>query len=272
MPDSPETSLAEAPFDKRAVRRDFGRAAATYDRHADLQRRVAAEVAALYRRLAPGGAERVLDLGCGTGYVGGDLARDAGAPGTLVALDLAHPMTRRGRVAGHPAVTGDADRLPFAAGSFDAVVSSLTLQWSNDLEATLRGVARVLRPGGLLVASTLLAGTLEELDAALRGTGGGRVGPFLEAPEAAAAVTAAGLAHGECRPAPEVDRAADPMEVLRGLKGLGAVAKDPGRARGLRGRRHLGALCRAYREATGRPEGPVPVTWNVGYLVGWKAS
>jgi len=232
---------------------------------------VAAEVTALYRRLAPARSGRVLDLGCGTGYVGKALVEGPEAPGTLLALDLAHPMTRRGRVPGHPAVTGDADHPPFAPESFDAMVSSLALQWSNDLEATLGGLVRILRPGGLLIASTLLDGTLRELDGALRRSGGhGRVGPFLDRTAAAAALAAAGLRGTECRSAREEDRAADPMDVLRDLKGLGAVAKQPGRARGLHGRNHLDALGRSYREATGVPEGPVPVTWHVGYLLGWK--
>ncbi|MFA9460143.1 methyltransferase domain-containing protein [Thiohalorhabdus sp. Cl-TMA] len=271
MPHSPETCPPEEVFDKRAVRRDFARAAATYDRHAALQRRVAAEVAELYRGLAPTHAACVLDLGCGTGYVGRDLMAGTAAPEAVVALDLAHPMTRRGRVPGHPAVTGDADRLPFVPGAFDAVVSSLTLQWANDLRAALRGIVATLRPGGLLIASTLLAGTLRELDTALRRTGGaGRAGPFLETSDAEAALASAGLAGYECRTVLEEDEAPGPMAVLRDLKGLGAVAKGPDRARGLRGRRHLDSLCRAYRETTERPAGPVPVTWHVGYLVGWK--
>jgi len=262
------SSMAEPPFDKAAVRRDFARATASYDRHADLQRRVAAGVAE--RAAARGAAgETFLDVGCGTGLLGEALAGYGIHPPRLVALDLAHPMTCAGRRPGHPAVTADAEHLPFAAGSFDVVVSSLTLQWVNDLPAALGEMARVLRPGGLLVASTLLQGTLQELDTALRRTDGtSAVSPFLPREAAEAALAASGLAEADCEPETHVDRLPDPMAVLRDLKGLGAVNKAPDRRRGLQGRGWLTALCRHYREAAGVAEGPVPATWEVAYLTG----
>ena len=271
MPNSPETWPAEAPFDKQAVRRDFGRAAPGYDRHAGLQRQVAGRVADLFAEQKSPSAGTVLDVGAGTGAVGAALAERGIEPERLVALDLAHPMTQQGRRAGGPGVTADAEALPFAPAAFDAVLSSLTLQWVNDLEDCLRGMARVLRPGGILVASTVVRGTLDELAAALRavdGTAG--VGPFLPRERLAAALAGSGLAAPRCRVERLVRTAPDPAAVLRDLKGLGAVDKAPDRARGLRGRRRLIRLCRAYREAAGTPEGPVPVTWQIGYLVAWK--
>ena len=260
---------ASAPFDKAAVRRDFARAATTYDRHAALQRRVAGRVAALYADRTPGGT--VLDLGCGTGLVGEALtARDA-LPARLLALDLAHAMTRAGQRPGHPACTADAEALPLAPASLDAVVSSLTLQWANHLTSALAEVARCLRPGGLLVASTLAEGTLTELAAALQRTDGhGGVGPFLAREAMAAALATAGLRGGRVWVEAEVLEAAGPRAVLRDLKGLGAVDKAPGRARGLHGRDRLARLERAYRDACDTAEGPVPVTWRVAYLVAWK--
>ncbi len=270
MRNSPEPWRADPPFDKQAVRRDFSRAAGTYDRHAALQRRVAVRVAELFAGQLPSPAGHVLDVGAGTGALGAALAERGLHPARLLALDLAHPMTRQGRRPGHPAVTADAEALPFAPASFDAVLSSLTLQWVNNLERALREMARALRPGGLLLASTLVAGTLTELDAALRAVdGAGDVGPFLPRERVAAALAASGLAGPRCRVQTEVLSAPDPAAVLRELKGLGAVSKAPGRTRGLRGRRRLERLCRAYREAT-NAAGPVPVTWQVGYLVAWK--
>lgn len=257
-------------FDKAAVRRDFARAADTYDRHARLQRRVAARVAELLAERADRPAT-VLDLGSGTGLVGEALAGRGALPERLLALDLAHAMTRAGRRPDHPACTGDAEALPFAAASLDAVVSSLTLQWLNHLPAALGEAARCLRPGGLLVASTLAAGTLAELDAALKAVDNRPgVSPFL-APEAMAeGLAAAGLGGAACWVEAETLEAPRPRAVLRDLKGLGAVHKAPDRARGLRGRDRLARLERAYRRACGVAEGPVPVTWRVAYLGAWK--
>jgi malonyl-CoA O-methyltransferase len=268
LPTSATTSPAEPAFDKAAVRRDFARAAGSYDRHAGLQRRVAQAVAG---RVPPGAARggTFLDIGCGTGLLGEALVQRGARPETLAALDLAHPMTRTGRYPGQPAVTADVERLPFAAGSLDGVVSSLTLQWVNDLPAALAEMVRVLRPGGLLVASTLLEGTLAELDAAMVRTDGvSGVSRFLPRQAVAEALAGTGLADPMCEVEPQVDHVPDPMTVLRDLKGLGAVNKNPDRRRGLHGRQWLQRLCRHYREAARVPEGPVPATWRVAYLVG----
>lgn len=259
------------PFDKTAVRRDFARAAATYDRHAALQRQVAARVAALYGERAEPAGSTVLDLGSGTGLVGRALAERDLLPERLVALDLAHAMTRSGRRGEQPAVTADAEALPLAPNSLEAVVSSLTLQWLNRLPAALSEAARCLRPGGVLVASTLAAGTLAELEAALRAVdGGGGVGPFLGREAMAGALAASGLGEGACWVETETLTASRPRAVLRDLKGLGAVDKTPERARGLHGRDRLARLEQAYRDACGTAAGPVPVTWRVAYLVAWK--
>jgi malonyl-CoA O-methyltransferase len=262
----------QQPFDKAAVRRDFARAAATYDRHAVLQRRVAARVAGLFGE-RDRGAEQVLDLGSGTGLLGTALDARGALPPRLIALDLAHAMTRAGRRQGQPACTGDAEALPLAGGSLDAVLSSLTLQWANQLTVALAEAARCLRPGGLLVASSLATGTLGELAAALRAVDGrAGVNPFLSREAMAGSLAAAGLNGGVCWVEEERLEAAEPRAVLRDLKGLGAVDKAPERARGLHGRRRLARLETAYREACGVPEGPVPVSWRVAYLVAWKPS
>ncbi len=81
--------------DPRAVRRAFGRAAATYDAAAVLQREVGARMASRldYIRIAP---RTILDAGCGTGEAVGELAaRYAGA--RVIALDMALPMVQVAR-------------------------------------------------------------------------------------------------------------------------------------------------------------------------------
>ena len=82
-------------LDARAVRRAFGRAAASYDAAAALQREIGGRLAERLDvvRLAP---SVVLDAGCGTGYALGELAARYPAA-RLVALDAAGPMVEAAR-------------------------------------------------------------------------------------------------------------------------------------------------------------------------------
>ena len=99
--------------------------------------------------LQPG--ERVLDLAAGTATSSAALAR-TGAD--VVGCDFSLGMLRVGRQAGHEGVelvAGDALRLPFADGAFDAVTISFGLRNTADADAALRELLRVTRPGGRLV-------------------------------------------------------------------------------------------------------------------------
>ena len=109
-------------------------------------------------RLRPG--ERVLDLGTGTGAVAERVASAVGADGEVVGVDISPEMLAlaRQRVAagGMQNVTfreGRAEALPVEEAGFDAVLASLSLMYVIDRAAAAREIARVLRPGGRLVAA-----------------------------------------------------------------------------------------------------------------------
>jgi ubiquinone/menaquinone biosynthesis C-methylase UbiE len=93
-----------------------------------------------------------LEVGCGTGLFVEQVAR-SGA--TLRALDLSTHLLEqaRARLTGHAGVSflcGNAEQMPYAGGSFDAVYGSSVLH-HLDLDRALREAFRVLRPGGRLV-------------------------------------------------------------------------------------------------------------------------
>lgn len=94
--------------------------------------------------------ERVLDLGAGTGTSSLPFAA-AGA--RVVPCDFSLGMLTEGkrRHPELPLTAGDATRLPFADGSFDAVTISFALRNVHDTDAALREMLRVTRPGGRLV-------------------------------------------------------------------------------------------------------------------------
>lgn len=101
---------------------------------------------------------RILDLCGGTGDLTVALARQARGPERIVCCDFSAPMLalalpklRRLSPVACDAVIGDALRLPFRAGSFDAVTVGFGVRNLADMTAGFREIARVLAPGGRLV-------------------------------------------------------------------------------------------------------------------------
>jgi SAM-dependent methyltransferase len=100
--------------------------------------------------------DAVLDLGCGTGQ----LARSAAAAGLRVTgCDIAAEMLRRatdaddGRAVDWVRLEPHWRSLPFPDGTFAVVVASSVLEYTGDVRAVLDECARVLRPGGILLAT-----------------------------------------------------------------------------------------------------------------------
>ena len=99
--------------------------------------------------LAIGPGDKVLDLAAGTAVSTVELAR-SGA--WCVACDFSVGMLKAGARRPVPKVAGDATKLPFADGMFDAVTISFGLRNVVDTVGGLREMARVTRPGGVMLA------------------------------------------------------------------------------------------------------------------------
>ena len=97
----------------------------------------------------------VIDVGCGTGRALPALRQAVGPHGTLIAVDLTPEMLRHARTKGRTAhaalILADARHLPFASASADAVFAAGLVMHLPDTEAGLRQLARITRPGGLLI-------------------------------------------------------------------------------------------------------------------------
>ena len=102
----------------------------------------------------PRPGDRVLDVATGTGMVAFGLA-SRGA--RVLGLDQSEDMLgqARAKLAGAPElagrvdfVVGQAERLPFGDGEFDALTFTYLLRYVDDVAATMAELARVLRPGG----------------------------------------------------------------------------------------------------------------------------
>ena len=115
-------------------------------------------VAAAVRESAP---ERFLDVGCGMGELAERVQREFGAE--VVAVDISPRMVELTRARGVDAREADVQALPFEDGSFDCVAANWVLYHVPDLDLGVRELARVLKPGGRLVAATLGDGNMQEL-------------------------------------------------------------------------------------------------------------
>jgi SAM-dependent methyltransferase len=104
---------------------------------------------------------RVLEVGCGWGELAARLEGEAHA--NVAGLDLSPRMVELARRRGVDAVVGDVQELEHPDGSFDAVVAAWMLYHVPDLHRALAAIARVLRPGGILVATTNASDDFSEL-------------------------------------------------------------------------------------------------------------
>ncbi len=134
----------------------------------------------LVERARPvGPADRVLDLGCGTGIVARVLRERLGGAASIAGLDLSPAMIARARAIA-PDIEwheGNAVALPFSDGAFDVVLSQQMLQFTGDRAAAVREMRRVLAPGGRLVASTWRPRQHQPLYDALGALGERHLGP-----------------------------------------------------------------------------------------------
>ncbi|WP_432721352.1 malonyl-ACP O-methyltransferase BioC [Jeongeupia wiesaeckerbachi] len=269
--------------DKAAIRASFDAAASSYDAAAVLQREVADRMAERLDlvRIQP---QRVLDAGCGTGYMGKAL-QTRYPDAQLVELDLAPAMLQiaRERHAGaglkkllarfernRPVqLCGDIEALPLADASVDLIWSSLAIQWCNTPDATFREFLRVLKPGGLLMFSTLGPDTLKELRAAFDGVDGyNHVNRFIDMHDLGDALSHSGFS----TPVMDMETLTmtypDVRAVMQDLKGIGAHNVTEGRRRGMMGKTAWQRVTAQYEAF--RRDGALPCSYEVVYGHAWK--
>lgn len=276
-------------LDRVEVRRAFDRAASSYDAHAVLQREVCDRLLERldFIKLSP---QRVLDLGTGTGY-GLQHLHARYSMADMIGLDLAPAMLARARTkfpapswrqnlaarftstpsAGVEFVCADMEQLPLLSNSLDLIWSSLTLQWANDLEGTLRDCHRILAPGGLMVFATFGPDTLKELRAAFTHIDSApHVNRFADLHDIGDMLVNTGFAH----PVMEMDiltlTYSDLKALMLDLKGIGAHNAAATRRRGLMGKAAWQNLMQAYE--VHRRDKRLPATFEVIYGHAWAGD
>jgi malonyl-CoA O-methyltransferase len=253
---------------KSAIARDFGAASGTYNPAARLQRYMGQVMLDRIEAHADRGDTSgvALDLGCGTGWFTNELGALANAKLTL-GVDLAPGMLTFARSASAPGLTwlaADAESLPLADKSVDLVFSNLMIQWAENPQRVLSECRRVLRPGGQLLVSTLLDGTLTELREAWREADPDHqhVNRFHSASDfqrwASASLPDANLSQETVR----LDYPS-PMALLSELKAIGAGFKGASRRASATAPGRMRSMCRHYPVAD---DGQVYATYQAAWL------
>lgn len=263
--------------EKSQVRRSFERAAHSYDAAAVLQREVNERMLAKLEivRHQPG---LILDIGSGTGY-GARALRQHFPRGRVVEADLALTMLQVSRqqrsgwrrwFARADHVCADMESLPFASGSVDMVWSNLALQWCNEPDRAFAEMLRVLKPGGLLMFSTFGPDTLKELKQVFAGLDQyTHVNRFIDMHDLGDAMVRTGFE----APVMDMDMLtltySTARAALADLKAIGAHNVTAGRAQGMMGKQTWHRLQTNY-EALRRPDGQLPLTFEVVFGHAWK--
>lgn len=259
-------------LDKKSVKKFFNRAAKRYDKAAILQEEVLNRLLQRlhYMRHRP---TTILDIGCGTGKGIRGLQKTY-PRARLVGVDIAWEMLCQSRnsfrfLSKRRLVNADMEQMPFADRSFNLLFSSLTLQWSNDLAATLKELARISEPGAMLLFSSFGPGTLRELGASWQALDPHpHVHRFVDMHDVGDAMLSAGFAQ------PVVDAEVIRMEytefrpLLDDLKNIGASNADVSRRRGLMTPRQLHSLEQSYRQH-GFENGKFVASYEVVYGHAW---
>ena len=106
-------------------------------------------------------AAKLLDAGCGPGDLSERFVRDLGLD--VHAFDISARMVKLTRNRGVEAQVADIESIPFGDGEFDCVFAGWVLYHAPNLERAIDECARVLRPGGRLVATTIGEDNLAEV-------------------------------------------------------------------------------------------------------------
>ena len=258
----------DVPFDRRARRLRRDRAAPRF-----------AEAAYLHRLAADDLLERLsmvrrsfaaaLDLGCGDGYLGQHL-RERGIAVTAADPGLLFARAARG-------VQCDEDRLPFADGSFDLVVSIGMLDSVNDLPGALLLIRRALRPDGLFLGAFAGAGSLPRLRAAMlaadeeEGAAAARIHPQIDVRAAGDLLGRAGFALPVADAQSVEVRFGGLARLVADLRAMGATNVLASRSRRPVGRRGLAAAATAFAAAAA-PDGKTTERFEIVHMLGWAPS
>jgi NADH dehydrogenase [ubiquinone] 1 alpha subcomplex assembly factor 5 len=176
-------------------------------------------------------------------------------------------------------VLDDEETLPYAPGTFDLVLSSLSLHWINDLPGVLTQINNVLKPDCAFVGAMLGGDTLFELRTSLqlaeqerRGGMSPHVSPLADVKDVGGLLQKAGFQMLTVDVDDIIVDYPDVFALMQDLQSMGEGNAIVGREMGPIRRDVLMAADGIYRELHGNEDGSIPATFRVIYMIGWHES
>ncbi|NVK24476.1 MAG: methyltransferase domain-containing protein [Gammaproteobacteria bacterium] len=267
----PSSYANESVIEFSKIKQHFTSSANTYKSNAQLQYDVGqCLIEGLLNASASQGKPflNVLDLGCGPGLFSEPLQSVAGS---LISLDLSAAMLSENQSTANSAtsakVQANSHALPFKDNSFDAIFSSLMIQWC-DLEKVLQQVHNVLKEGATAYISTLVKGSLYELEYAWSQVDSDtHLHHYLSESDIVGAVNRNRWAHVVMEQSQNTYWFNTPRDLARELKNLGANYVERRNHKGLTPKSKWQAMESSYNEAFyDDKNNAVPATYQVVYL------
>lgn len=147
-------------FDKNLIAKNFSLGAKTYDEAAQIQLETARDLVELIRPYLVKNS-RILDLGSGTSFIAKQISNY-----DITEVDIASDMLKSwvDRPSNVKTICADFEKLNFAKESFDLILSSFSLQWSEDFVKNFQQYFSFLSPGGIFAFALPVYGSLSELN------------------------------------------------------------------------------------------------------------
>ncbi|KAJ4271634.1 hypothetical protein NW762_000339 [Fusarium torreyae] len=174
-------------------------------------------------------------------------------------------------------VVDDEETIPYEPASFDMVLSSLSMHWINDLPGILTQINHVLKPDSPFIGAMLGGDTLFELRTSLqlaeterRGGMSPRVSPLADVKDIGGLLQKAGFKMLTVDIDDIIVDYPDTFALMQDLQAMGEGNAVLGREMGAISRDVLLASDAVYRELHGNPDGSIPATFRIIYMIGWR--
>ena len=213
-----------------------------------------------------------LDLGCYNGSLGARIAHDHAIANTTFAGESAELLS----YTANPRIKIDLEHLPFAAGSFDLIVSGLSLHTVNDLPGTFTQIRASLQPDGLFMAALIGGQSLHELrqsfliaETELTGGASPRVAPAIDVRDLGTLLQRAKFA------LPVVDSDvvtvtySHPLALMHELRAMSATNILSERPRTFLRRDILARAIEVYQQRFANPDGRIRATFEILTATAW---